>query len=413
MKRLPVVVLNFLGFPLSVVPMKYRRFGRTNIQMPVFSTGGMRYQHQWTDVPWSEVPAAGQKNLEATIARSLELGIHHIETARGYGSSEMQLGPVLRSYSREKLIVQTKVPPFADPRDFLKTFEVSMNYLGLDYVDLLSLHGINNRELLDWSLRSGGCVEAARQLQREGRAKHIGFSTHGTPQIVLDAVESDAFDYVNLHWYFVNDLNWASIEAASRRDMGVFIISPNDKGGKLYLDLPKMRSLCQPLTPMQFNDLYCLARPQVHTLSLGAACPTDYDEHIAALAWYDEAESVTRPVADRLEAEIQRVVGSDWWEQWHKDLPDFDAVPGEVNVMEILRIWTYAKPLELLEWAKFRYNMLGTADHWFPGEHVAKLNPDKVRSVLGDNPLSGRILDVLQEAHKMFHDAPVKRLSQS
>ena len=35
-------------------------------------------------------------NLEATIHRSVELGIHHIETARGYGSSEMQLAPVLK-----------------------------------------------------------------------------------------------------------------------------------------------------------------------------------------------------------------------------------------------------------------------------------------------------------------------------
>ena len=44
--------------------------------------------------------------------------------------------------------------------------------------------------------------------------------------------------------------------------MGVFIISPNDKGGKLYEPPPKLTELCAPLTPMQFNDLYCLARPR-------------------------------------------------------------------------------------------------------------------------------------------------------
>ncbi len=59
--------------------------------MPVFSCGGMRYQHKWEDISPSEVPDDGQANLEATIQRSLELGINHIETARGYGSSEMQL----------------------------------------------------------------------------------------------------------------------------------------------------------------------------------------------------------------------------------------------------------------------------------------------------------------------------------
>ena len=47
----------------------------------------MRYQHKWNDIPWSEVPKEGQANLEATIHRAVELGINHIETARGYGSS--------------------------------------------------------------------------------------------------------------------------------------------------------------------------------------------------------------------------------------------------------------------------------------------------------------------------------------
>ena len=47
--------------------MKYRRFGKTELQVPVFSCGGMRYQHKWNDIDPSEVPADGQANLEATI----------------------------------------------------------------------------------------------------------------------------------------------------------------------------------------------------------------------------------------------------------------------------------------------------------------------------------------------------------
>src|SRR5271170_6508423 len=120
--------------------MQYRRFGRTELAMPVISCGGMRYQYKWQDVQPSEIPAANQANLEATIHRSVELGINHIETARGYGSSEMQLGNILPKLPRDKMIIQTKVAPMADPADFLKTFEKSMAYLKLDYVDLLSLH---------------------------------------------------------------------------------------------------------------------------------------------------------------------------------------------------------------------------------------------------------------------------------
>src|SRR5579862_6996858 len=133
--------------------MKYRRFGRTELAMPVFSCGGMRYQFKWEDVEPGAVPQDNQANLEACIHRAVELGINHIETARGYGTSEMQLGNVLPKLPRDKIIVQTKVAPQADAAEFLKIFEKSMNYLRLDHVDLLSLHGINNRQLLDCSVK--------------------------------------------------------------------------------------------------------------------------------------------------------------------------------------------------------------------------------------------------------------------
>jgi len=392
--------------------MPRRRFGRTELDMPVFSTGGMRYQHSWEDVDPAEIPAANQANLEATIRRSVELGINHIETARGYGTSEIQLGQVLPSFPRDELIVQTKVGPTETVKEFNATFNLSMRNLKLDHVELLSLHGINDRQTLDWSL--GHCIEAAHKLRRVGRARFIGFSTHAPTPIIIEAINSGAFDYINVHWYWVNDFNWPAILMARQQDMGIFIISPNDKGGMLYKPTPQLKRLCAPLSPMQFNDMYCLSRDEVHTLSLGAAKPSDYDDHIEGLKHYKQRAKISAEISERLHAQMRKKLGADWYANWAVGLPEYWDVPGGVNLKEIFRLYNYASALGMTEWAAMRYNLLGNAGHWFPGQNAKKLRKRGWEKCLEKSPFSMTdILDTLREAEDLLGGIEVKRLSES
>jgi uncharacterized protein len=392
--------------------MQYRRFGRTELQMPVLSCGGMRYQYRWQDVSPGEVPAAHQQNLESTIHRAWELGINHIETARGYGSSEMQLGQILPTFPRDRLIVQTKVSPKPDPQEFQETVEKSLAYLQLDYVDLLGLHGINTPEILDYSLRPGGCLAVARQLQAEGKIRFIGFSTHGPTDLIVQAIETDQFDYVNLHWYYINQFNWPAIEAASRHDLGVFIISPSDKGGMLYKPPQKLVDLCAPLSPMVFNDLFCLSHPQVHTLSLGAARPQDFEEHMKAVNLLDQADELLPPILKRLEQAAIAALGQDWVRTWHQGLPTPENTPGGVNIPAILWLHNLALAYDLLDYAKMRYNLLGNGSHWFPGNQAEQVQTLALQSVLAQSPHAEQIPERLAAAHHLLGGQAVQRLSQ-
>ncbi|MBH8553977.1 aldo/keto reductase [Nostocaceae cyanobacterium CENA357] len=393
--------------------MLYRRFGRTELQMPVFSCGGMRYQFKWQDVAPSEIPADNQANLEATIRQAIEVGINHIETARGYGSSEMQLGKILPNFPREQLIVQTKVSPVADAKEFRKTFEQSLRNLQLDYVDLLGLHGINHAESFDYSIRPGGCLEVAQQLQAEGKVRFIGFSTHGPTDVIVQAINTNLFDYVNLHWYYINQWNWAAIAAATDHDMGVFIISPSDKGGKLYDPPPKLVELCAPLSPMVFNDLFCLSHPQVHTLSVGAAKPQDFDEHLKTLELLDRSSEILPAILARLEAETIATLGEDWVKTWQINLPPWEEIPGQVNIKVILWLFNLAIAYDLVDYAKMRYNLLGNGSHWFPGNKADHLDKLELRQCLAQNPQADKIPQFLAKAHEMLAGEEVKRLSKN
>ena len=63
--------------------MQYRRFGSTELRLSVFSLGTMRC-------------LSSEEMAIATIRKALEMGINHLETARGYGNSEQYLGRALQ-----------------------------------------------------------------------------------------------------------------------------------------------------------------------------------------------------------------------------------------------------------------------------------------------------------------------------
>ncbi len=401
--------------------MEYRRFGRTGLQMPVFSCGGMRYQDGWQDKPLDEIDDENQRNLEATIRRALELGINHIETARGYGPSERQLGQILPKLPRDQIIVQTKIGPHDDPKQFIADFEDSLGRLNLDHVDLLAIHGINNRQTLEQSIRDGGCFEAMQKLREQGKCRYCGFSTHGPTDVIVKAIEhgepeiGGGFDYVNLHWYYIFQRNWPAIEAATERDMGVFIISPSDKGGKLYDPPRTLVELCKPLHPIVFNDLFCLAHEQVHTLSVGASRPTDFDLHLKALAYLPHWHQVLVPIVERLEERLKEKIEPELIEPFHLDLPEPDESPGGIAIATILWLRNLAKAYDMVDYAKMRYNLLGNGGHWFAGQPASKLEEVDLSPVLEpfSDAVRDKIVAALREAEEMLAGEARQRLSES
>jgi len=205
-----------------------RTLGRTGIKLPVVSMGVMN-----SDNP----------NL---IRAALDRGIVMLDTAHGYqrGKNEVIIGEVLKGRPRDSFIIATKVPapgrdrrtgaipPDAKPEPFLEMFDLSLQRLGLDYVDILYQHNVLARE----QALHEAVLSALQKIKKDGKARFIGVTTHSNePEVIRAAVESKIHDVVLTAYNFRQDhrdeVRRAVAEAVSA---GIGIVAMKTQAGAFW-----------------------------------------------------------------------------------------------------------------------------------------------------------------------------------
>jgi len=333
--------------------MQYRRFGKTELPLSVFSLGTMR-------------SLASPEAMAAVVQAGFSAGINHFETARAYGQSEVLLGQAIAQLPlpRDQIYLTTKLLPTASGDDIRRQLDQSLKRLGLDYLDCLSLHGINTPEHWQAACSAQGSLAALEQARDEGLIHHLGFSTHGPRELILEAVNSDRFAFVNLHYYYFFQRHAPVIARAAELDMGIFIISPADKGGQLYAPSTALVAQCAPLTPLAFNYRFLLSDPRISTLSLGAAVPSDLDAALAIANQTGPLSAIEQRIDTTLQQAQRDRLASDQCSQCYRCLP----CPEAINIPEVLRLRNLAVAHDMAEFGQYRYRMFENAGHWFPGK---------------------------------------------
>jgi len=390
------MVTDFSNLSVYKPKMEYRRFGKTEKQVSVITLGGMRFKHGW-DEPRDVIPEDTIQECKETVEMALELGINLIETAYGYMKSEHTYGIVLNDVlkvPRDSYYLMTKGNP-KTAKETREMVEKQLVALKTDYFDFYAWHGINSEEDFEAACRESGAVAELLKMKEEGILKHIGFSTHGPLELIIKAIETDMFDFMNVHYYYFFQRNKGAIDLAQTKDMGVFIISPNDKGGQLFKAPQKLRDLTAPLTPIQWNARFCLSNPAIHTLTFGlpATCPPEEIEGIFP------ASTPLTPTDAKIKHSLddQRLLDP------YTEFDGFNMLhdPSGINIPEVLRFRTLLKCYDMKDFGVYRYNMFKEGDTWFPGAFPTE---EKLKLVdTSKCPDNIPIIELLRETHSALY----------
>ena len=301
--------------------MEFNRLGNTGLIVSRLAFGAMTFGQD--PGPMGKVWKTGQQEADRLVQRSLDSGINFFDTANRYsgGQSEVMLGKALGK-RRHDVILSTKIGfrendavinAGASARHLINALEGSLERLGTDYVDLLSIHKPDPFTPAEETAR------ALDNLVQRGMVRYIGYSNlsaweaakfvgiqdrHGWARFCAAQMYYSLVgrDLENEILPFCQDAGigivaWSPLASGfltgrySREDptggggrMSDFEFIPTDKD-KGYAAIERMKAIAgaRGATVAQVAIAWLLGRPGVSTVLLGASKMSQLEDNLQAI----------------------------------------------------------------------------------------------------------------------------------
>ena len=169
-------------------------------------------------LPHLEDGAIDMEKLRTLVDHYMASGFHNFETAFIYekGKSELAFKETVSSrYPRESFWLTDKFPlqVHKGPDEWDKLFQISLDRTGLEYIDLYYLHAMDQSMIREYEPK--GIWDFMKRLRDEGKVKHIGFSSHGTPEDIEEILNKHPeVEYVQIQ---LNWRDWDNADIQARR----------------------------------------------------------------------------------------------------------------------------------------------------------------------------------------------------
>ena len=284
----------------QVAKRKYR-----DIEVPLLALGCMRLPIRNDEID--------QQELDRMVDYCMEHGANYFDTAYMYvdSKSELAIGKSLKRYKREDFILADKSPIYKmkTREDVREIFEEQLKKCQVEYFDFYMCHNINKNSVDTY--RNVAMYDELVKLKKEGKIKYLGFSFHGTPDILREVVKEHKWDFAQLQ---INYLDWDVVKAKEQYDIvqaegiPVIVMEPLRGGGLVNLSdkaLAKLKEHYPETTPASFGLRWAASRKNVVTVLSGMSNLQQVKENIQTFIDYKEMTEDEIKVADEISKIIQ------------------------------------------------------------------------------------------------------------
>ncbi len=296
--------------------MRRKRFGRTELQLPIVGIGtaftGIPTQNE-TVSEYEGAPSKVDQELGVeTLVAAIDAGCTFFDTAVLYGRSisETMIGEALRQRpeAKDRITISTKAGRSHEGYDYsfgaiLRSVHNSLKRMSLERVDIVYIHDAMGQPM-ERVLADDGALGALRHLQAQGLLRHIGTASND-PATNLRYIKTGEFDAAVMadSWSLINLTAEKEIfAAAAEHDVGLVAATPIERGllvtgplaGTKYLNrrfsqdcldrVSEIQNLCARYdVPMLAVALqWCARHPQVASTIPGARVPEEAKSSMAA-----------------------------------------------------------------------------------------------------------------------------------
>lgn len=262
------------------------------------------------------------KQAETILNSVLDSGINYIDTSIDYGASEEFIGQFISGRRDEYFLAskcgcQVGAPPAPagqrSPHVFTREnvvagVEQSLRRMRTDYLDAVQFHASPSMSQLE----SEGALDALRELQQQGKVRHLGMS--GVLPNLADHVNSGVFTVLQIPYSALERQNEEWISAAARNGIGTVIRGGVAKGepGQSGVSRPEGWALFEQAglddlledgeSRTSFMLRFTLSHPDMHTTIVGTLNPDHLAQNIAAAEKGPLAADVYAEAKKRLDA---------------------------------------------------------------------------------------------------------------